>query len=166
MGSFDKLNHEVLLGILAEKIHDGRFLRLIDELLKAGYLEEWKFNHTLSGVPQGGVVSPILANIYLDRFDQWVEQTLLPAHNRGDKRKDNPAYLRIYAKAKWQETIGNYKEAHLLSKQVKTTPSKLPNDPSYRRLRYIRYADDFLLWIPRTAIGSRRNQSSGGRVPA
>lgn len=142
---FDKLNHDVLLGILAEKIHDGRFLRLIDGLLKAGYLEEWKFNRTLSGTPQGGVVSPILANIYLDRFDQWIEKTLLPAHNRGDKRQDNPAYLKVYSKAKWQETKGCYEEARRLRRQMQMTPSKLPNDPSYRRLRYIRYADDFLL---------------------
>ena len=69
---FDSLDHEILLGILAEKIHDGRFLRLVKELLKAGYLEDWKLGATLSGVPQGGVVSPVLSGIYLDRFDKWV----------------------------------------------------------------------------------------------
>jgi group II intron reverse transcriptase/maturase len=69
---FDRLDHQVLLAILHERIHDQRFLRLIENLLKAGYLEDWKFNRTLSGTPQGGVVSPILANIYLDRLDQLV----------------------------------------------------------------------------------------------
>jgi retron-type reverse transcriptase len=61
---FDSLDHEILLTILAEKIHDGRFLRLIADLLKAGYLEEWTFGRTLSGVPQGGVVSPVLSNVF------------------------------------------------------------------------------------------------------
>src|SRR4051794_23298653 len=69
--------------ILAEKIHDGRFLRLIDGLLRAGYLEDWRYHATLSGCPQGGVVSPVLSNVYLDRLDRYIEQTLLPAHNRG-----------------------------------------------------------------------------------
>jgi group II intron reverse transcriptase/maturase len=142
---FDKLSHDVLHDILAENIHDGRFVRLIDELLKAGYLEEWRFNRTLSGTPQGGVVSPILANIYLDRFDQWVEQTVLPHHNRGDKRQENPAYLKLRNKAVWHETKGHYEEAHRLRRHMQTLPSKRPNDPRYRRLRYVRYADDFLL---------------------
>jgi len=142
---FDSLDHEVLLGILAEKIHDGRFLRLIGELLKAGYLEEWRFNRTLSGAPQGGVVSPILANIYLDRFDKWVEQTLIPAHTRGDKRKENPAYYTVQRRAQYLASKGRREEARALRQQMQRTPSKLPNDPDYRRLKYIRYADDFLL---------------------
>ena len=91
---FDRLDHAVLLSILREKIIDQRFLRLIEHLLKAGYLEEWKFNRTLSGSPQGGVVSPILANIYLDRLDQFVEHTLLPAGNRGARRAPDPTYVR------------------------------------------------------------------------
>src|SRR5581483_5429786 len=114
---FDSLDHEVLLGILAEKIHDGRFLRLIGELLKAGYLEEWRFNRTLSGAPQGGVVSPILANIYLDRFDKWVEQTLIPAHTRGDKRKENPAYYTVQRRAQYLASKGRREEARALRQQ-------------------------------------------------
>jgi retron-type reverse transcriptase len=67
-----------MLAILAEKIHDGRFLRLIGHMLKAGYLEDWRWHATLSGSPQGGIASPVLSNIYLDRLDQYVEQRLLP----------------------------------------------------------------------------------------
>src|SRR5205807_7609514 len=86
---FDSIDHAVLLAILREKLHDNRFLRLIENLLRAGYLEDWRFNATLSGTPQGGVVSPILANIYLDRLDEFVEQTLLPAYTRGTRRRTN-----------------------------------------------------------------------------
>src|SRR5207249_4355295 len=89
---FDSFDHSVMLSILSESLHDNRFIRLIANLLKAGYLEEWRFNATLSGVPQGGVVSPILSSIYLDRLDQFVETTILPAYNRGDRRKVNPPY--------------------------------------------------------------------------
>ena len=63
---FDRLDHSVLLAILNEKLHDNRFLRLLSNLLQAGYLEDWKYHATLSGSPQGGVVSPILSNVYLD----------------------------------------------------------------------------------------------------
>ena len=70
---FDRLDHAMMRSILAEDIRDGRFLRLIDGLLQAGYLEDWRYHETLSGAPQGGVLSPLLSNIYLDRLDRYVE---------------------------------------------------------------------------------------------
>ena len=91
-GSFD---HEVMLSILAEKIHDNRFLRLIKQMLQAGYLEDWEWHATLSGSPQGGVVSPVLSNIYLDRFDQWIELRLLPKYNLGRRRRPSPDYKAV-----------------------------------------------------------------------
>ncbi len=94
-GCFDHLDHGVLLGILREDIHDGRFIGLIAGLLNAGYLEEWVYHRTLSGSPQGGVVSPILANIYLDRLDHWVETTLIPDYTQGTRRKKNRAHARL-----------------------------------------------------------------------
>ena len=87
--SFD---HEILIGILAEKIHDNRFLRLIRNMLKAGYLEDWQYHETLSGVPQGGVVSPVLSNIYLHKLDEFVERELIPQYTAGSRRKRNPEY--------------------------------------------------------------------------
>ena len=73
-GFFDNINHEVLINILKEKIDDGRFIRLIRKFLRAGYLENWKFHRTYSGTPQGGIISPILANIYLDKFDKYMQR--------------------------------------------------------------------------------------------
>src|SRR2546428_3547762 len=70
---FDKLSHELLLSLLSERIHDGRFINLMRELFDAGYMEEWTFNQTLSGVPQGGIVSSILSNILLAKLDKYVE---------------------------------------------------------------------------------------------
>ena len=84
-----------MLGTLSEKIHDGRFLRLVAGMLSAGYLEDWRWGATLSGVPQGGVASPIMSNVYLDRLDRYVETRLLPLFNRGGRRAPNPAYHRI-----------------------------------------------------------------------
>jgi Reverse transcriptase (RNA-dependent DNA polymerase) len=82
---FTSLDHEVMVEILAEKIHDNRFLRLIRNMLTAGYLEDWKWNATLSGVPQGGVVSPVLSNIYLHKLDTYVETVLIPQHHPAAK---------------------------------------------------------------------------------
>src|SRR5216683_1848680 len=142
---FDRLDHEILVGILAEKIHDQRFLRLIGELLQAGYLEDWRFNATLSGVPQGSIVSPVLANVYLDRFDQWVETTLLPQHNRGRRRQPNTEYERLMHRATYLARTGRRQLARPLRRQAQRMPSVDPADPGYRRLRYVRYADDVLL---------------------
>ncbi len=84
---FGSLDHSIMRSMLSEKICDGRFLRLIDGLLQAGYLEDWRYHETLSGAPQGGVLSPLLSNIYLNRLDRYVETTLLPVYNRGDRRR-------------------------------------------------------------------------------
>ena len=141
-GSFD---HDILLGILAEKIQDQRFLRLIRNMLKAGYLQDWEYHHTLSGCPQGGVVSPILSNIYLDKFDTFVEQELIPQYTRGALRAANPAYRQTDALLRRARRRGDRAQARHLMKQMRMLPSTDPMDPGYRRLRYVRYADDHLL---------------------
>jgi retron-type reverse transcriptase len=81
---FGSLDHQVMLATLAEKIRDGRFLRLVSRMLRAGYLEDWTWHATLSGCPQGGIASPVLSNVYLDRLDQWIEQRLLPDRTSED----------------------------------------------------------------------------------
>src|SRR3954447_15593222 len=144
-GCFNNIGHETLMGILGHDITDGRFLRLIRNLLRAGYLEDWRLQPTLSGSPQGGTVSPILSNIYLDRLDQFVEQTLIPEYTRGNRRAANPTYNRLSHRAWYCRTIGNVEEAKALEQARRALPSNDPNDPDYRRLHYIRYADDFLL---------------------
>ena len=143
-GSFD---HEVMLSILAEKIHDNRFLRLIKQMLQAGYLEDWEYHDTLSGVPQGGVVSPVLSNIYLHRMDEFVETVLMPEYTRGKRRASSPAYFRVRSAARRARARGDRAQARKLRAQQRGLPSSDPDDPGYRRLRYVRYADDALLGL-------------------
>jgi group II intron reverse transcriptase/maturase len=142
---FGSLDHDVLLGILAERIHDKRFLRLIRNMLKAGYLEDWEYRETLSGAPQGGTVSPILSNVYLHKLDEFVEQELIPQYTRGAKRERNPEYHRIANLLKQAGPRRNPAMARDLKKDLRRLPSGDPMDPGYRRLRYMRYADDHLL---------------------
>ena len=142
---FGSLSHEILTGILAERIHDQRFLRLIRNMLKAGYLEDWEYRETLSGCPQGGTVSPILSNIYLHKLDEFIEQELIPQYTQGTSRKDNPEYKRIQRRLAAARRQGNRAAARELGQQLRGLPSKDPMDPGYRRLRYLRYADDHLL---------------------
>ena len=92
---FESLDHSILLKILGRSIHDNRFLQLMQRLLKAGYLDDWHYHATLSGAPQGGVVSPVLSNIYLNELDQYITGTLIPAYTHGKQRRNNPAYQRI-----------------------------------------------------------------------
>lgn len=144
-GCFNNIDHTILLNILRADIHDNRFLRLVQNLLQAGYLEDWRYSPTLSGTPQGGTVSPILANIYLDRLDQFVAQTLGPEHTTGNRRAKNPEYNRLSNRARYCRTTGRVAEAKTLEQARRALPANDPHDPDYRRLYYVRYADDFLL---------------------
>jgi group II intron reverse transcriptase/maturase len=144
-GCFNNLAHELILAALSEHIHDGRFIHLIRQLLKAGYLENWKFNRTLSGVPQGSVVSPILSNILLDRLDKFVETVLIPKYTKGVARKRNPDYQHLMGKAERHHRKGEKAQASMYRKQAQKLPSVDTHDPDFRRLRYCRYADDWLL---------------------
>jgi group II intron reverse transcriptase/maturase len=148
---FGSLDQDILLRILAEKIHDQRFLRLIRNMLKAGYLEDWEYHDTLSGAPQGGVVSPILSNIYLNKLDEFVERELIPQHTQGTRRKKNLEYGRITDRLSRARKHGDRAHARDLGKQTRGLPSVDPMDPGFRRLRYLRYADDHILGL----IGSK-----------
>jgi group II intron reverse transcriptase/maturase len=142
---FERIDHQVLLAILREKILDKRFLRLVQSLLQAGYLEDWHYHATLSGTPQGSILSPVLSNLYLDKLDKYVERERLPAYTRGQERQKNPAYFALMTKAYKRRKKGKLQEAAAFTKEAQRLPTVDPYDPAYRRLHYIRYADDWLL---------------------
>jgi len=144
-GYFDNIDHDTLMAMLAENIHDNRFLKLISNLLQAGYCEDWKYYDTLSGTPQGGIISPLLANIYLNRLDKYVTEELIPEYTKGKIRKSNPVYDRLRDKVSYYRKKGDFTTAEELKQNLRGMPSQDPDDPDYRRLRYVRYADDFLL---------------------
>ena len=143
-GSFD---HEVMLSILAEKIHDNRFLRLVRNMCQAGYLEDWIWGATLSGVPQGGVASPVLSNIYLHKLDVFVETVLIPEYTRGKLRARSLEYRKAERAIRRAREQGDRAQLRVLYRRLHSLPSQDPCDPGYRRLRYCRYADDS---VPRT----------------
>jgi group II intron reverse transcriptase/maturase len=157
---FDRIDHSMVLNILQENIHDRRFIGLIANLLKAGYLEEWVYHKTFSGVPQGGVLSPILSNLVLDRLDKFLEQQLIPANTRGRRRKTYPPYVAL-TKAAWKaRRAGDRAIARIMAQQAQRIPSRDPNDPNFRRLRYVRYADDALIGFvgPRAELKEIKHQ--------
>src|SRR5947207_3439998 len=141
-GSFD---HDVMLSILGEHLHDNRFLRLVRSMLRAGYLEDWEYHATLSGCPQGGVASPVMSNIYLDRRDKFVGTVLIPEYTRGKGRAENPAYKQVSDRIVRARRRYDPSEVRRLRQQLRTLTRGEPDDPGFRRLRYTRYADDHLL---------------------
>jgi len=144
-GCFDNIDHDVLTSILRESIDDERFLQLIRRMLQAGYVEDWTKHETLSGTPQGGVVSPLFANAYLHKLDEYVENVLIPRYTRGKGRRMNPAYRSVSDQVAEARAGGDEQEWVRLKKVQRTLPSLMPGDPKYRRLAYVRYADDFIL---------------------
>lgn len=90
-------------------------------------------------------MSPLLANICLDQLDEFVEQTLVPAYTRGAQRKRNPAHHRVQRRMERLGRKGQRAEARRLRQEMQQLPYGDPADPDYRRLRYVRYADDALL---------------------
>jgi group II intron reverse transcriptase/maturase len=144
-GCFNNINHQVLLDILAKDIHDGRLLNLIRWGLEAGIVEEREYKRTYSGTPQGGILSPLLSNIYLHELDVFVEDVLIPQYTRGKWREPNPKYNQYTYQIVEARKRGDLELAHQLEQERRKLPSKDTHDPNYRRLHYVRYADDFLL---------------------
>lgn len=143
-GCFDNIDHDILLEIIGRNIKDPKFLKLLREMLKAGDLEDWKYQNTYSGTPQGGVISPLLANIYLNELDRYVETAILPQYNKGRKKPINPEYKEIENRIHQARRKGQTELAEELGKKLRTIKSRLTT-PDYRRLMYVRYADDFIL---------------------
>lgn len=162
-GFFDNIDHDVLVGILRERISDDRFIRLIRKFLKAGYVEDWTFHNTYSGMPQGGIVSPILANIYLDKLDKYVKEYIrhfdMGTKRRPGKESNNLANERKRTVRKLKKVKDGTEKAALVArlKAIEQERAAFPSgdemDGSYRRLKYIRYADDFILGV----IGSKED---------
>lgn len=162
-GFFDNIDHDVLVGILRERISDDRFIRLIWKFLKAGYVEDWTFHNTYSGMPQGGIVSPILANIYLDKLDKYVKEYIrhfdMGTKRRPGKESNDLANERKRTVRKLKKVKDGTEKAALVArlKAIEQERAAFPSgdemDGSYRRLKYIRYADDFILGV----IGSKED---------
>lgn len=160
-GFFDNIDHSVLIDTLSERIDDDRFLRLIRKFLNAGYMENWKFYNTYSGTPQGGIISPILANIYLDKLDKYMAE-FEHRFNKGKARKSNQENLSLVYKRRWLKyrlsKVTDDKERNEIIKALKENqkqnlliPAGDEMDSDFKRVRYVRYADDFLIGI----IGSK-----------
>jgi len=155
-GYFDTVNHETLLKIMNKRITDKRFLHLVGQFLKAGYVEDWRYHQTYTGTPQGGNLSPILSNIYLNELDQMVAAKAAE-WNKGKTRKVNKEYHRVnvaVSKAKKEaRQTGNWEKYKVLQKRMLSLQPAEPQDPNYRRLTFVRYADDWLVGV----IGSKAN---------
>jgi group II intron reverse transcriptase/maturase len=150
-GFFDNINHAKLLELLARKIADGRFLNLIEKFLKAGYMEFRQVHHSLTGTPQGGIVSPLLANIYLHELDVFME-TLCHKFTTTGKRRKNAVYQAHNMARFLARKNGDYRKAEALLQYMRTMPAADPLDPNYIKVKYCRYADDFIVMI----IGSKQ----------
>jgi group II intron reverse transcriptase/maturase len=166
VGFFDNINHDILLCLLEKRIADKRFLALIRGMLKAGYIEDWVYHKTHSGTPQGGVVSPILANIYLHELDEFM-QAKITGFDKGKKRSPSVEGRRIMNRltrlrkrvdklraeglGDTPEITSMLDEIGRLKAERMTVPASDAFDLKYKRLRYCRYADDFLIGV----IGSK-----------
>ena len=163
-GFFDSINHDVLLELLRKRIQDEKIILLVKKMLEAGYLENWRYVGTYSGTPQGGVISPLLANIVLHELDCFVMDTI-KEFDSGKDRKVNPAYRnvsvkiqRLRNKAEKSAQSGDFEASNRFKREAAgllRDRSALPygdmKDPNFKRLKYVRYADDFLLGV----IGSK-----------
>lgn len=165
-GCFDNVDHHVLVRILRRRIKDEYFISLIWKFLKAGYMEDWVYHNTYSGTPQGSLISPILANIYLNELDVFMAK-YAESFNCGKGREINPAYKmpldvrrgkqewlkRNSAKISEEKRQKVMAEIQELNNYLSTVPYSDPMDTEYKRVVYVRYADDFLIGV----IGSKED---------
>lgn len=152
-GCFDNINHDALVGFIGSKVKDARIVKLVYKFLKAGYLEDWVYHKTYSGTPQGGILSPLLANIYLHELDKFVMQ-LKDEFDTPEKGKITPEYRELHNRIKnlcyhidrknGVERESMIAECKTLRKQLLKTPCTAQTD---KKLKYIRYADDFIIGV-------------------
>lgn len=160
-GFFDNIDHNVMIDILSERIADERFLRLMRKFLNAGYIEHWRYHTTYSGTPQGGIISPILANVYLDNFDKYMDG-VTQAFDKGKRRRTSHDYNSVLAQRtrlrRHLAKAENDEAKKEIMAEIKAVEVKLHQipfgdnmDETFRRIKYVRYADDFLVGV----IGSK-----------
>ena len=152
-GCFDNINHAVLVEIINQKIKDARFLKLIRSFLKAGYMEDWKYHETYSGCPQGGIISPILANIYLNELDRHVMK-IKKEFDVATKARYTPEYTKLVGlRQRLHNKIKNSNgiEREKLIEEYKTATAQMLKLPAKqcddKKIKYVRYADDFLIAV-------------------
>jgi group II intron reverse transcriptase/maturase len=146
-GFFDNIDHEILLGLLAKKVADGRIIELIRRFLKAGYLEFHQIHKSLTGTPQGGLISPVLANIYLHEFDIFMEKLCREKSSTKRRKQANPVYKNLGHQREAAQKAGDYKTADSILAEMRQIHSVNPMDSEFIRVHYIRYADDFLVLV-------------------
>ena len=153
-GCFDNIDHQTLVSLINSKIKDMRLIKLLWKFLKAGYMENWKYHITHSGTPQGGIISPLLANIYLHELDKFA-LNLSEGFYKPPSRNGTKEYTSIQNKTKSLRKkickTTNPKEKEMLLRKLKETratqlktPFKAQDD---KKLKYVRYADDFVIAI-------------------
>lgn len=152
-GCFDNIDHAVLEGLIHEKIRDARLIKLIHKFMKAGYVEDWRYYGTYSGTPQGGIISPILANIYLHELDKFVMK-LKADFDVYEEKNYTPEYTALrskqtIARRHIKETDGEERQQWIeeykrIRKELLKTPAKSQTD---KKIKYVRYADDFLIGV-------------------
>jgi group II intron reverse transcriptase/maturase len=145
-GFFDNIDHKILISILKEKIKDNRIIELIRRFLKAGYIENGIKRNTITGSPQGSIISPILANIYLNELDKYLKK-LIKEYTSGKNKRFSKEYRKLSTRRYYSLNKGNKQEALHLLKEMRKIPSKDPYDENFKRIKYIRYADDFVIFI-------------------
>src|SRR5215471_3922660 len=146
---FDEIHHGTLVAILSKKIADQQFLNLIWKLLNAGYMDlRGARKESLVGSPQGGLLSPILANTYLHELDEFVEELRIK-REKGKNKSQNPVYQRLSQEKAKLVAQGKTKtpEFKALVQKMRTLPSTDVNDPDFIRIKYLRYADDWIIGL-------------------
>ena len=146
-GFFDNIAFDKLIEILSRRIGDGRFLNLIRLFLQAGYMENQKIFHPLTGAPQGGLVSPILANIYLHELDEFMQKLSEKYSTKATSRNRYQPYRKLVEQRFRAREKGDYRRADDILKQMRQLPTQDFCDPNYIRVKYTRYADDFLVMM-------------------
>ena len=164
---FDSFDHQIVIKLLRKRIDDEAFIQLIWKFLKAGYMEQWTFGRTYSGVPQGSGVSPVLCNVYLNELDRYMKKYAMEFNTKAQKKRFATAYRRSVdrtykyrkkGKEIWETLTPEERKIRSrtlkkLEREEKSITPTIPKDADYKRIQYTRYADDFLIGV----IGSKQD---------